>query len=99
MHPSLKFTFLVGMLTDKDHNAFIRELAPLAGKFIATEIESERALSAETLARKTSRLFPGPVVVEKDYRKAYAELLKENMASCIAGSLYLTGAIEAIRNS
>jgi dihydrofolate synthase/folylpolyglutamate synthase len=99
MHPSLKFTFLVGMLRDKDHGSFIRELAPLAGKFIATEIESERALSAEALARKISRIFPGPVVVEKDYRKAYGELLKQKEPACIVGSLYLTGAIEALRGS
>ncbi|KAB2832040.1 MAG: bifunctional folylpolyglutamate synthase/dihydrofolate synthase, partial [Candidatus Dadabacteria bacterium] len=82
MHPSLKFTFLVGMLTDKDHGSFIRELAPIARKFIATEIESERALSAEALARKISRIFPGPVVVEKDYRKAYRDLLKESEPAC-----------------
>ena len=99
MHPSLKFTFLVGMLTDKDHGSFIRELAPIAGKFIATEIESERALGAEALARKISRVFPGPVAVEKDYRKAYRDLLKESAPACIAGSLYLTGAIKAIRGS
>jgi dihydrofolate synthase/folylpolyglutamate synthase len=99
MHPSLKFTFLIGMLTDKDHGSFIRELAPIAGKFIATEIESERALSADALARKISRIFPGPVIVERDYRKAYRDLLKESEPACIAGSLYLTGAIKAIRGS
>jgi dihydrofolate synthase/folylpolyglutamate synthase len=99
MYPSLKFTLLIGMLMDKDHGSFIRELTPITGKFIITEIESERAISAEALAKKVSRIFPGAVRIEKDYRKAYAELLKENMASCIAGSLYLTGAIEAIRNS
>ncbi|KAB2833973.1 MAG: hypothetical protein F9K51_02655, partial [Candidatus Dadabacteria bacterium] len=99
MYTSLKFTFLVGMLTDKDHGSFIRELAPIATKFIATEIESERTLSAEALARKISRIFPGPVTVEKDYRKAYRDLLKESAPACIAGSLYLTGAIKAIHGS
>jgi dihydrofolate synthase/folylpolyglutamate synthase len=99
MHPSLKFTFLIGMLTDKDHGSFIKELAPIAGKFIATEIESDRALSAEALARKISRIFHGPVTVGKDHRKAYRELLNEGKPACIAGSLYLTGAIKALRGS
>ncbi|HET7290069.1 MAG TPA: folylpolyglutamate synthase/dihydrofolate synthase family protein [Thermodesulfobacteriota bacterium] len=99
MYPSLRFTFLVGMLTDKDHSSFINELVPIAGKFIATEIESERALSAEVLARKISRIFQGPVVVGKDYRKAYRELIDEGEPACIAGSLYLTGAIKALRGS
>ncbi|MEW6143762.1 MAG: folylpolyglutamate synthase/dihydrofolate synthase family protein [Thermodesulfobacteriota bacterium] len=99
MYPSLKFTFLIGMLRDKDHNSFIRELTPIAARLVVTEIESERAIGAEALAKKVSRIFPGLVITEKDYRKAYAELLKENGPACIAGSLYLTGAIKAIRNS
>jgi len=99
MYPSLKFTFLVGMLTDKDHGAFIRELAPIAGKFIVTEIESERAMSTGALARKVSRIFPGPVTIEKDFRKAYRDLLKEGKPACIAGSLYLTGAIKTTDRS
>ncbi|HVY54641.1 MAG TPA: hypothetical protein VHC46_02700, partial [Thermodesulfobacteriota bacterium] len=58
-----------------------------------------RALSAETLSRKISRVFPGPVTVEKDYRKAYTDMLKEDKPACIAGSLYLTGSIKALRKS
>ena len=97
MYPSIKFTFLIGMLTDKDHGAFIRELAPIARKFIATEIESERSLSADALARKIERIFPGPVAAEKDHRKAFRDLLAEGKPACIAGSLYLTGAIKTMR--
>lgn len=97
MHPRLEFTFLVGMLADKDHGGFIRELAPIARKFMVTEIESERALSAEALAGKISKVYPGTVIVEKDFRKAYRDLLKQPEPACIAGSLYLTGAIKAIR--
>ncbi len=99
MYPSRKFTFLVGMLGDKDHSRFIRELAPIAERFLVTEIESERAISAEALAKKISEIFPGMVRTEKDYRKAYAELLNERGPACIAGSLYLTGAIEALAGS
>jgi dihydrofolate synthase/folylpolyglutamate synthase len=99
LYPSLRFTFLIGMLADKDHNSFIRELAPIAGKFVITEIESERAIGAEALAKKLSRIFPGDVRIEKNYRKAYADLLKQREPACIAGSLYLTGAIEAVRGS
>lgn len=97
LYPRLKFAFLVGMLADKDHGGFIRELAPIAGKFIVTEIETERALSGEALAGKISKIYTGPVIVEKNYRKAYRELLNQSKPACIAGSLYLTGAVKAIR--
>ncbi len=97
MYPSRKFTFLIGMLGDKEHSRFIRELTPIARKFIVTEIESERALSAEALARKISRIFPGAVMTEKDFRKAYRDMLNESGPACIAGSLYLTGAVEGLR--
>lgn len=98
MYPSLKFTFLIGMLVDKDHSRFIRELTPIARKFIVTEIESERAIGAEALARKISRIFPGAVRTEKDFRKAYRDMLNESGPACIAGSLYLTGAVEGLRS-
>jgi len=97
MYPSRKFTFLVGMLADKDHSRFVRELIPIARRFIVTEIDSERAIGAEALAKKVSRIFPGAVSIEKDYRKAYRELFNEGKPACIAGSLYLTGAVEGIR--
>ncbi|OGE22805.1 MAG: hypothetical protein A3J42_02515 [Candidatus Dadabacteria bacterium RIFCSPHIGHO2_12_FULL_53_21] len=99
MYPSHKFTFLIGMLGDKEHSRFIRELTPIAGKFVVTEIDSERAISAEALAKKISRIFPGVVMTEKDYRKAYGELLNERKPACIAGSLYLTGAVEGLLRS
>ena len=99
MYPSRKFTFLIGMLGDKDHGSFVRELIPLAGKFIITEIESERAMSAEALSKKISRIFPGVIRTEKDYRKTYTDLLKEGGPACIAGSLYLTGLIVALLRS
>lgn len=99
MYPSHKFTFLIGMLGDKEHSRFIRELMPIARKFVVTEIDSERALGAEALAKKISRIFPGAVTTEKDSGKAYRGLLKESGPACIAGSLYLTGAVEALRRS
>jgi dihydrofolate synthase/folylpolyglutamate synthase len=99
MYPSHKFTFLIGMLGDKDHSRFIRELMPIARKFVVTEIDSERALGAEALAKKISRIFPGAVTTEKDSGKAYRGLLKENGPACIAGSLYLTGAVEGLRRT
>ncbi len=97
MYPSRKFTFLIGMLGDKEHSRFIRELTPIARKFIVTEIESERAIGAEALAKKISRIFPGAVRTEKDLRKAYLDVLNERKPACIAGSLYLTGAVEGLR--
>jgi dihydrofolate synthase/folylpolyglutamate synthase len=99
MYPSHKFTFLIGMLGDKDHSRFIRELIPIARKFVVTEIDSERALGAEALAKKISRIFPGAVTTEKDSGKAYRGLLKESGPACIAGSLYLTGAVAGLLRS
>ncbi len=59
LHPSLKFTFLIGMLKDKDHASFLREISTLAEKLVITEIPSERTMSAEALSEKASKIFSG----------------------------------------
>jgi dihydrofolate synthase / folylpolyglutamate synthase len=99
MYPSLKFTFLLGMLKDKDHASFLRELAPLAQKIIITEIPSERAMSAEALSEKASKIFSCEVKIERDYKKAFADFRKNEETACVAGSLYLTGAVKALMGS
>lgn len=99
LHPSLKFTFLIGMLGDKDHASFLRELSPLAEKLVITEIPSERAVSAKDLSEKASKIFSGEIRTESDYKKAFSDLKKLRRPACIAGSLYLTGAIKALLDS
>ena len=99
MYPSLKFTFLIGMLNDKDHASFLREISPLAKKLVITEIQSERAMSAEALSEKASKIFSCEVKTEKDYKKAFTDLRKNKEPACIAGSLYLTGAVKALIGS
>ncbi|MFI5323930.1 MAG: bifunctional folylpolyglutamate synthase/dihydrofolate synthase [Thermodesulfobacteriota bacterium] len=99
MYPSRKFTFLIGMLNDKDHASFLRELSPLAERLVITEVPSERAVSAEALFKKASKIFPCEIITERDYKEAFANLKKNKEPACIAGSLYLTGAIKAHINT
>jgi dihydrofolate synthase/folylpolyglutamate synthase len=99
MYPGLKFTFLIGMLADKDHACFLRELSPLARKIVITEIPSERSIGTEALSGKASKIFSCDVISERDYKKAFTDLKKNKEPACIAGSLYLTGAIEAHINA
>lgn len=92
-YPGVKFTFLIGMLGDKDHGEFIKEISELAEKIIITKVPSERSADVEDLA-KSSREYTNNAVITGDYLKAYDKLLNSGKPGCIAGSLYLIGAIK-----
>lgn len=50
LYPNEKFHFIMGVMADKDYEAMIEELLPLAIDFVTVTPESDRALQAEDLA-------------------------------------------------
>ncbi|HML94241.1 MAG TPA: folylpolyglutamate synthase/dihydrofolate synthase family protein [Thermodesulfobacteriota bacterium] len=96
LYPGTKFTFLVGMLDDKRHGPFLKEIAGVAGRLIITEVPSSRTTPAEKLLGAAAKYVACEITVIKDYAEAYGKLLDLNEPSCIAGSIYLAGAIRKL---
>ncbi|MFQ5787264.1 MAG: hypothetical protein ACE5H1_04720, partial [Thermodesulfobacteriota bacterium] len=49
-HPGTRFIFLIGMLSNKDHENFIKEISKIAEKIKITDLGSERFIPSESLA-------------------------------------------------
>jgi dihydrofolate synthase / folylpolyglutamate synthase len=95
-YPEKKFLFLIGMLADKDHENYLKQLSSIAEGMIITEIPSERHMPAEDLAN-IARRYVDSVRLIKDPEAAFIELKKKNSTpACITGSLYLIGAIKKL---
>ena len=80
-------TLVMAMMEDKAYEECIREIAPVASRFIATEIDMPRCLKAADLAE-----IAGNAEVIPDVKKAIKAA--QNGVSgviCICGSLYLAG--------
>jgi dihydrofolate synthase/folylpolyglutamate synthase len=97
MFPEMKFVFLVGMLSDKDHDNYLEEIAPVAQSIIATNVPSDRAILAERLADTAKKHIKMSTVIH-DFKEAFREVEKFSSPVCITGSLYLVGAIKRIMN-
>ncbi|MGB7292105.1 MAG: folylpolyglutamate synthase/dihydrofolate synthase family protein [Thermodesulfobacteriota bacterium] len=95
-YPEQKFLFLIGMLADKDHENYVKQLSPITEGMIITEIPSERRMPSEDLARIAGS-YVDSIRVIKDSEAAFVELKKHNATpACITGSLYLIGAIKKL---
>jgi dihydrofolate synthase / folylpolyglutamate synthase len=93
-YPEKKFLFLIGMLADKDHENYLKELSPITEGMIITEVPSERHMPSEDLAN-IARSYVDSVRVINDSKAAFIALKKHNSTpACITGSLYLIGAIK-----
>jgi dihydrofolate synthase/folylpolyglutamate synthase len=80
---------VASILTDKDADAMLRDLAELAPRLIATQSTNERALSASELARLAVRHFRR-VDPEPDPREALARARESTDGRIlVTGSLYL----------
>ena len=88
LYPKEKFTFVVGVLADKDYGHMMEEMLPLAKKFVTVTVESDRALQGEELAR----------YLRERGAKAYAAssiedafLREQTGKTVVFGSLYFVG--------
>jgi dihydrofolate synthase/folylpolyglutamate synthase len=93
MFPGIKFVFLIGMLADKDHEGYLKEISRGAEGFIITDVPSERGMKAETLA-EIARRYVTSIEVIKDLSEALGKAKSLLTPVCITGSLYLIGAMK-----
>jgi dihydrofolate synthase / folylpolyglutamate synthase len=96
-----RLILVLGILADKDYRGMIRRLAPLAHRLIATRPPDERALAPDLLAAEAMR-WNRRVEVLANPREAVARARAVAGAAdliCIAGSLYLVGAVSPLFTS
>ena len=96
--PNKKVTLLVGVLADKEYKKMAGYLLPYLENIVVTEPKSQRALSANLLAKHFADCR-GKLVIEKNSQKAFEIAYKltgpEDVLIC-AGSLYLIGELRDI---
>lgn len=84
--PGQRWTFVVGTLSDKDHAAILRGLAPVMAELIVTRSRSIRATAPELLAQ-IARRTGLPARVVPDVPAALTEALALGDPVCLTGSL------------
>jgi dihydrofolate synthase / folylpolyglutamate synthase len=83
-----------GALRDKDAALMLRAILPVASRMVLTEPASERARPAEELAAIVRKLSPKTKIeIESNPRKALERAWADCPVACVAGSIFLVGAI------
>jgi dihydrofolate synthase/folylpolyglutamate synthase len=82
-----------GVMADKDMDRMLAELAPAASEIIATSVAMPRAASLETMVTAAEALLPGRVRAIADPQRAVDAALASAPAACVAGSIFLLGAL------
>ncbi len=88
-----KFTFLVSMLKDKDHEEFLSLISGNAEKIVITKIPNERGAASKYLYDISKKYLDNVEIVE-DYKEAFEYVKTLNTHVCITGSIYLIGLIK-----
>jgi dihydrofolate synthase/folylpolyglutamate synthase len=92
-HPG-RPTLVVGVMRDKDIDGILQALLPVTGAVVATQADTPRALPAAELAARVAAADPGRAVrAEPDARTAVALAAAEGRDVCVAGSIFLAGAV------
>ena len=95
-HPE-RPALLIGVMRDKDLDGILAALLPVTSAVVATEAATQRALPAADLARHVVALDPGRRVhVERDPAEALRLAFTESATVCVAGSIFLAGAVRPI---
>lgn len=93
LFPEGKFTFLVGVMADKDVEHILGLLVPMAERFFTVRPNNPRAMPAEELARRIramgSKASPCPSVAD-GVAQTIATAEPDGVA-CALGSLYMSG--------
>lgn len=95
LFPDQMITVMMGVMADKDHGDMIRELLPLAKRFITVQPDSPRAMTAEALAEEIRSLGgeAEPAGTVENGVKLLLNGTKDNDILLAIGSLYMSGAI------
>lgn len=97
LFPGKKFTFVTGVMADKDVESILGLIVPLADQFFTVRPDNPRAMSAEELARRIqamgAKATPCESVQEGVARAVEAE--GKDGVACALGSLYMSGDVRA----
>ena len=94
--PERKVTFVMGVMADKNYATMLDEILPVAKQFITVTPESERALSAQELAKTIQTQLHIPAQSGGSVKQGIAlalEQAEENDVIVIFGSLYQVGEV------
>ncbi|MEX1038232.1 MAG: folylpolyglutamate synthase/dihydrofolate synthase family protein [Acidimicrobiia bacterium] len=97
-YPTVKWEVVLGIMGDKNIEAIIEELAPIASGFVVTAPRSERATPPLDLAERVRAAVDVPVLVAEDSDYAVDMARAEAGAEghvLVAGSLYLVGEVRS----
>ena len=88
---------VVGIMRDKDADAILGELLPVTSSVVATVADTPRAMPANELASRVKALDASrSVFVSGDVGAAVDRALAESPTVCVAGSIFLVGAVRDI---
>ena len=97
LFPGKKFTFVTGVMADKDVESILGLIVPLAEQFFTVRPGNPRAMSAEELARRIEAMgaqaTPCQGVADGVARAVEAE--GKDGVACALGSLYMSGDVRA----
>ena len=98
-HPE-RPALVIGVMRDKDVQGIIDPLLPVVSSVVTTAADSPRAIPARELAARIAATDPGVAVhPESDPANAVDYALSNSSTVCVAGSIYLVGAVrEALRH-
>ena len=92
-HPE-RPTLVVGVMRDKDVASIVSALLPDVSSVIATAADTPRALPARELASRVAAIGAGIAVhAEPDPAIALEQALSTGRTVCVAGSIFLVGAV------
>jgi dihydrofolate synthase/folylpolyglutamate synthase len=96
---SVRPTIVLGVMRDKDVDAILRELIPVASSIVTTAADTPRALGAAELAERVGALEPSlPVRAVPGPIEAVEQALSLGPPLCVTGSILLIGAVrDALR--
>jgi dihydrofolate synthase/folylpolyglutamate synthase len=85
---------VVGVMRDKDAESILRELLPVTSSVTVTAAMTPRAMPASELASHVRAIDASrPVVTCDDVNEAVDRALASNPTVCVAGSIFLVGAV------
>jgi|LSQX01.1.fsa_nt_gb dihydrofolate synthase/folylpolyglutamate synthase len=96
LFPLKKISFVVGILSDKDHIAVLNLAAPQAKRFYAISPPIDRAFDALDLASEIKSITNLPVSAHASVHSALDRALRDALPEdiiCIFGSLYQVGEV------
>lgn len=85
---------VLGVMKDKDVSSIARALLPVTSTVVATAAPTPRAMPPAELAAAMLALDPGRlVVIEPDPERALEHAFAHGSPVCVAGSIFLAGAV------